>query len=75
MSAVLKRAEHGEHFTVTVGGRPVAELRPLPVADRPAAPDRLAAILGGAPVDLAWVAELRELRDADATAARDPWSA
>lgn len=30
VSAVLRRVEHGEHLRVTVSGRPVAELRPLP---------------------------------------------
>lgn len=27
---ILRRAERGERFTITVGGRPVAELGPLP---------------------------------------------
>lgn len=26
---ILRRAEHGEHFTVTVAGRPAAELGPI----------------------------------------------
>jgi prevent-host-death family protein len=30
VSAVLRRVEHGEHLRVTVSGRPVAELLPLP---------------------------------------------
>jgi prevent-host-death family protein len=30
VSAVLRRVEHGERLRVTVSGRPVAELRPLP---------------------------------------------
>jgi prevent-host-death family protein len=75
VSAVLRRAEQGEHFTVTVGGRPVAELGPLPGAREPAAPDRLARILGETPVDGDWAAELRELRTADVEAASDPWAA
>lgn len=29
-SGVLRRVENGEHFTVTVSGRPVAQLVPLP---------------------------------------------
>jgi prevent-host-death family protein len=28
VSSVLRRAEAGEHFTITVSGRPVAELGP-----------------------------------------------
>jgi len=75
VSAVLRRAEEGERFTVTVDGRPVAELGPLPSARKPATSDRLAAVLAQTPVDAAWATELRELRDADATAARDPWDA
>jgi prevent-host-death family protein len=72
VSAVLKRAEQGEHFTVTVDGRPVAELRPLSTSNKPAAPDRLSAALGETPIDAGWAAELRELRDTDAGAASDP---
>lgn len=33
-SAVLRRVQAGEHLRVTVDGRPVAELRPLPVRPR-----------------------------------------
>jgi prevent-host-death family protein len=75
VSNVLKRAEQGERFTVTVGGRPVAELRPLPDFHKPASPDRLGAVLTDTPVDPGWADELRELREADAAAGRDPWSA
>jgi prevent-host-death family protein len=75
ISDVLKRAEDGERFTITVGGRPVAELGPLAGARRPAAPERLAAVLAEAPPDLGWASELRQMRDADADAARDPWVA
>lgn len=74
VSTVLKRAEQGEHFTVTVDGRPVAEVRPLPAAHKPAAPDRLSAVLGETPVDAEWARELRELRSADAAAVSDPWA-
>jgi prevent-host-death family protein len=34
VSSVLRRVEHGEHLRVTVSGRPVAELRPLPSRPR-----------------------------------------
>ena len=34
VSAVLRRVEHGEHLRVTVSGRPVAELLPLPSRPR-----------------------------------------
>jgi prevent-host-death family protein len=75
VSAVLRRAEQGERFTITVGGRPVAELGPLASTRKPGAPDRLAAVLAETPIDTAWAAELRELRAGDAAAARDPWAA
>ena len=72
---MLRRAEQGERITITVDGRPVAELGPLPAGRKPAAPGRLAAVLAEAPVDSAWAGELRELRDADVRAGRDPWAA
>jgi len=34
VSGVLRRVEAGEHLRVTVSGRPVAELSPLPVRPR-----------------------------------------
>lgn len=34
VSAVLRRVEHGERLRVTVSGRPVAELLPLPSRPR-----------------------------------------
>jgi prevent-host-death family protein len=74
VSDVLRRAEQGERFTITVGGRPVAELGPLAATRKPGAPDRLAAVLAETPIDAAWAAELAGLRDADAEAARDPWA-
>jgi prevent-host-death family protein len=75
ISDVLRRAEHGERFTITVGGRPVAELGPLTSARRPAAPDRLTVVLTGAPPDTEWSAQLRQMRDEDIEATRDPWAA
>jgi prevent-host-death family protein len=75
ISDVLRRAERGEHFTITVGGRPVAELGPLSGSVRPAPPGRLAAILAEAPADPGWAAQLRQMREEDAAAARDPWIA
>jgi prevent-host-death family protein len=75
ISDVLRRAEGGERFTITVGGRPVAELGPLLSAHKPAAPDRLAAILAEAPADAAWATRLRQMRDEDVAAAQDAWAA
>lgn len=74
VSDVLRRAESGERFTITVNGRPVAELGPAR-AGRFAAPEALARILGGAPVDSGWAQELDGMRREDRGAASDPWSA
>jgi prevent-host-death family protein len=75
IAGVLRRAEQGERFTVTVAGRPVAELGPLPGARALASPDRLAAILAENPPDANFVEDLRRLRQEDREAARDPWAA
>jgi prevent-host-death family protein len=74
ISDVLRRAESGERFTITVGGRPVAELGPLASARQPAASDRLAAILADAPPDTAWATQLRQMRDEDLAVAQDTWA-
>lgn len=75
IAAVLRRAEQGERFTVTVAGRPVAELGPLPGARTLAAPDRLAAILAEAPPDPSFAEDLRQMRREDEETVRDPWAA
>jgi prevent-host-death family protein len=75
IGAVLRRAEQGERFTVTVAGRPVAELGPLPGARSLAAPERLAAILAETPPDPGFVEDLRQMRQEDEETARDPWAA
>jgi prevent-host-death family protein len=75
IAAVLRRAEQGERFTVTVAGRPVAELGPLPGARALAAPERLSAILAETPPDPGFAEDLRRMRQEDREAARDPWAA
>jgi prevent-host-death family protein len=75
IAAVLRRAEQGERFTVTVSGRPVAELGPLPGARALARPERLAAILSETPADPGFAEDLRRMREQDRAAARDPWAA
>ncbi|HEY2435640.1 MAG TPA: type II toxin-antitoxin system prevent-host-death family antitoxin [Solirubrobacteraceae bacterium] len=75
IAAVLRRAEQGERFTVTVAGRPVAELGPLPGGRALAGPERLAAILSEAPPDPSFAEDLRRMRQEDEEAARDPWAA
>ncbi len=74
VSDVLRRAEDGERFTITVDGRPVAELGPMAAGRRPAPAGRLAEILAEAPVDPAWSDDLRRLRADDGRAAREPWT-
>jgi prevent-host-death family protein len=75
IAAVLRRAERGERFTVTVAGRPVAELGPLAGARSLATPDRLAAVLTEAPPDAGLAGDLRRMREEDREAAHDPWAA
>jgi prevent-host-death family protein len=75
IAAVLRRAEEGERFTVTVAGRPVAELGPLPGARALAAPGRLSAILSEVPPDPGFAEDLRLMRHEDEEAAHDPWPA
>jgi antitoxin (DNA-binding transcriptional repressor) of toxin-antitoxin stability system len=75
IAGVLRRAEQGERFTVTVAGRAVAELGPLPGARALAAPDRLTAILAENPPDPNFAEDLRRLRREDREAGRDPWVA
>jgi prevent-host-death family protein len=70
---VLRRAEQGERFTITVGGRPVAELGPRATGSVPAPADRLSAILADAPVDARWREDLRRARGEERSAATDPW--
>jgi len=73
VSDVLRRAESGERFTITVNGRPVAELGP-PRTARPASPEALTRILRDAPVDPGWARDLERMRREDDAAARDPWA-
>ena len=67
VSDVLRRAETGEQFTVTVAGRPVAELGP--VRDRAWVPGRALSALWSLPVDATIPADLERFAgDLD-----DPW--
>ena len=67
ISSVLRRAENGESFTITVNGRPVAELGPLRQSDSKRA--SLDAILARTPVDGRWAADLQTMRDEEHAAA------
>jgi prevent-host-death family protein len=70
---VLRRAEQGERFTITVNGRPVAELGPLSTGVDRREPRPLPQVLADAPVDAGWAADLDTLRQADRDTAQDPW--
>jgi prevent-host-death family protein len=65
VAAILRRAEAGETFTVTVNGRPVAELRPLPTPPATS----LSEIFAATPVDAGWADELTTMRRAERSAA------
>jgi len=69
ISSVLRRAEHGESFTITINGRPVAELGPLRQNGQQRV--NLDAILASTPVDGRWAAELQAARDEEHARARD----
>ncbi|MFC5382625.1 type II toxin-antitoxin system prevent-host-death family antitoxin [Aquipuribacter nitratireducens] len=63
-ASVLERVERGEVYTVTVHGRPVAELRRVVAHRRPAVPRAdLVALLDrqrpdpGLAADIAWISE------------------
>ena len=62
VSEVLRRAESGERLTVTVDGRPVAELGPLVERSRYVGAGRLREILAENPADPDWADELAVLR-------------
>ncbi len=64
--AVLRPTEQGERFTITVDGRPVAELCPLPGTRPPAPPEALGELFAETPVDPGWATELRAMRDTEA---------
>lgn len=74
VSDVLRRAEQGERFTITVAGRPVAELGPPASPSRSPTAADLRRLLDATPVDPEWAEQLARAREDDARASRDPWS-
>jgi prevent-host-death family protein len=65
IAAILREAEAGTAFTVTVRGRPVARIVPLEEAPRPRRyvdRETLLRILRESPVDDRWAADLADLR-------------
>jgi prevent-host-death family protein len=73
IGAVLRRAERGERFTVTVAGRAVAELGPLSGGRMPAPPGSFARIINETPVDPGWKDELLAERERVEEITVDPW--
>ena len=75
VSDVLRRAEQGERFTITVSGRPVAELGPPAHAARGTTVAEFWQTLQEAPVDPGWAEDLRRMREEDRANSKDPWIA
>ncbi len=74
VSAILRRAEAGERFTVTVDGRPVAELAPLASPARPVTLDALRRALADVPADPEWLGDALAERERERANASEPWS-
>jgi prevent-host-death family protein len=76
IAAVLREAEAGTEFTVTVRGRAVARLGPVsehPERRRYVDRETLLRIFADTPVDEGWAADLAEMRAAEPPA-DDPWN-
>jgi prevent-host-death family protein len=76
IAAILREAETGTEFTVTVRGRAVAKLGPVDEAPRPRRyvdRETLLRILRETPVDAGWAADLAEMRAAEPPI-DDPWN-
>lgn len=72
VTEVLRRAESGERLTITVNGRPVAELGPIPGHQRGTPAELLRRILAENPPDAGLAADLRRMRDEDHAAFPGP---
>lgn len=67
---ILRRAEAGEQFTITVSGRPVAELGPI-AKDRTWVDSSVLDELWSLPVDPTWEKDLEKFGGIEL---RDPWA-
>lgn len=67
---ILRRAEAGEEFTITVSGRPVAKLGPLH-RDRTWVDSSVLEELWSLPVDPTWAKDLEKFGGIEL---RDPWA-
>lgn len=68
---ILRRAEAGEEFTITVSGRPVAKLSPLD-EDRTWVDSNVLEELAKLPTDPSWKRDLERFGGIEL---RDPWAA
>ncbi len=76
IAAVLREAEAGTEFTVTVRGRPVAKVVPIDEAPRPRRyvdRETLRRFFAQNPPDESWAADLAEMRAAEPPI-DDPWN-
>lgn len=76
VSAILREAEAGTEFTVTVRGRPVAKVVPIdapPERRRFVDRETLLRIFRESPVDESWATDLAEMRAAEPPI-DDPWN-
>ena len=76
VAAILREAEAGTEFTVTVRGRPVAKVVPIetpPERRRFVDRETLLRIFRESPVDEGWAADLADLR-AFQRSSDDPWA-
>lgn len=74
VSDVLRRAEAGERFTITVNGRPVAELGPAPEVKAFASMDELRRIIRETPVDAGFAEDIARMRSEDLAVSQDIWA-
>ena len=74
VSEILRRAEAGERFTITVAGRPVAELGPPPGARRETSVAEFWRLLQENPVDSEWAEDLKRMREEDLANSVDIWA-
>lgn len=72
-SGVLRRVEDGEHLTVTVSGRPVAQLVPLPRRRRLIPWDEFRALMADSAADPGLLDDLREMIPETTQDIEDPW--
>lgn len=73
VSEVLRRAEAGERFVVTVSGRPVAELGPLSGKPRFIPIERLEELLRGRRADPGLLDDLKRLNPGTTDDLVSPW--